>query len=126
MNQLEDALADVTAVAADDAVADVREDVEKLRPKAQQMADILKSMAHPNRLLILCFLRDKAASVGEITEFLSMSQPAVSQTLSRMKQEKILDSHQIGQKVIYSVNDKIVLEVMGQLERLCNDILLEK
>lgn len=86
------------------------------------MADILKSMAHPNRLLILCYLRDKEASVGDITQFLGMSQPAVSQILLRMKHDGILTCYQIGQKVIYSVNDKVVLEVMEQLEQICKNI----
>jgi DNA-binding transcriptional ArsR family regulator len=40
-----------------------------LEAKAQEVADILKLVAHPKRLLILCRLSQDSATVGELEDF---------------------------------------------------------
>ena len=55
---------------------------------------------------------DKSASVGEITEFLGMSQPAISHHLRLLKDARILRAEKKGKQVYYSINDSHVKNII--------------
>jgi len=95
------------------------EDIKTLRPKAKFMAELLRSISNENRLLTLCYLLEQERTVSDITRFLDISQPAASQMLLKMKQEGIVSSRQEAQKVLYSVQNKDILEVFHTLSTLC-------
>ena len=64
------------------------------------------------RLSIVVYLMDKPASVGEITEFLGMSQPAISHHLRLLKDARILKAEKKGKQVYYSLNDNHVKNII--------------
>ena len=73
--------------------------------QCDSVSQLLKSLAHPVRLKVLCSLMDKERSVNELTEFCGISQSAMSQFLSRMKLEGIVDSRRERNQVFYRVAD---------------------
>lgn len=50
-------------------------------PRVVEAADLIKLMANPNRLAILCRLSEGEASVGEMEATLRIRQPTLSQQL---------------------------------------------
>lgn len=83
-----------------------------------RVARILKSMAHPQRLFILCKLHQKECMVRELEGLTDASQPLISQHLQRMRHEGLVDSRREGNFVYYSVKDEHVKVLLDALEEL--------
>jgi len=73
--------------------------------QSRAAADFLKALSHEGRLMILCYLSSGEKSVGELEELLSSRQAAVSQQLSRLRAEGLVDSRREGKIVYYSLAD---------------------
>ncbi|MBX9785316.1 MAG: metalloregulator ArsR/SmtB family transcription factor [Chitinophagaceae bacterium] len=71
-----------------------------------KIAEILKAVAHPDRLAILnllCKSSDKRLGVKMIYEELNMQQPIVSRHLNILKNAGVVKRLQEGQKCFYSL-----------------------
>ncbi len=55
--------------------------------------------------MILCYLSSGEKSVGQLEELLSSRQAAVSQQLSRLRNEGMVDSRREGKTVYYALAD---------------------
>ena len=62
---------------------------------------MLKELANPSRLLILCQLIDGEKSVGGLCRSIDLSQSAVSQHLARLREARLVDTEKRGQMVYY-------------------------
>lgn len=78
----------------------------------ERLASTLSVLGESARLSIVVYLMDKPASVGEITEFLGMSQPAISHHLRLLKDARILRAEKKGKQVYYSLNDNHVKNII--------------
>ena len=89
-------------------------DVEKL----EQVAFILKTIAHPLRIGIIDLLtnNDKLC-VNDICEKLNSEQSLTSHHLSNMKLKGILESTREGKNIFYSLKLKEVNEVIKCMNR---------
>ncbi len=87
-----------------------------------QAARFLKSLAHRDRLKVLCCLIEKELSVADIEAKVGASQSAVSQHLTKLKDERVLQSRREGRQIFYSIADPTVLALIGLLyDRFCED-----
>lgn len=77
-----------------------------------RLANTLSVLGEAARLSIVVYLMDKPASVGEITEFLGMSQPAISHHLRLLKDARILKAEKKGKQVYYSLKDNHVKNII--------------
>ena len=84
-------------------------------------ASILKTLAHPQRLQLLCHIADTERTVGELEKLCGASQSAVSQFLGRMKKEGLLSSEKQGQSVTYRIADPRIVKVIQALQRIYCD-----
>ncbi|MCM8527928.1 MAG: metalloregulator ArsR/SmtB family transcription factor [Lentisphaeraceae bacterium] len=84
----------------------------------KKVAEILKNLSHPQRLMILCYLSMSPKNVNELTELTECSQSAVSQFLTRMKHQGLIESEREGHFVNYRITDPKVLELMESLHRI--------
>ena len=85
---------------------------------ADNAAEFLKTLANPNRLIILGKLQKGESCVGDLEKTLDISQSALSQHLSRMRGEGILTRRRESQQIFYSICDSRVekfLRVVGEL-----------
>jgi ArsR family transcriptional regulator len=83
----------------------------------EKMASILKTMAHPVRILILKLLKKrKQMSVNDICDALELEQSLTSHHLNLMKMNGILKSNKDGRQTIYYVSLPEVLKVIGCME----------
>ena len=84
------------------------------------VSGILKQLAHPRRLMILCLLSEKERSVNDLVELTGASQSSVSQFLNKMKLQGLVERQAQGQQAYYSIVDEEVLALMKALhETFC-------
>ena len=55
-----------------------------MMPQAEEATRLMKALAHPERLMICCQLREGELSVGEIETTLSIPQPRLSRELGQI------------------------------------------
>ena len=89
-----------------------------LAQNCDYVAGILKALAHPQRLMILCHLSQEEKTVGELQELCGASQSSVSQYLGRMRLEGLIKSEKRGQFVYYFILDARVKEMITALHRI--------
>lgn len=92
--------------------------LSELKQKSEGVSALLKQLAHPQRLLILCSMAEGEKSVGEIEEICGASQSAVSQFLKGMRLEGLIDSRRNGKQIYYSIVDKRVLKLIKSLYQI--------
>lgn len=85
----------------------------------QKVSSFLKLINEPNRLKILCFLREEERCVCDIWKGLVIPQNLVSHHLKALKDFGIINSRQEGRKIFYS-SDKAKLR---EYSSLINDFL---
>ncbi|NCF28951.1 MAG: metalloregulator ArsR/SmtB family transcription factor [Gammaproteobacteria bacterium] len=71
---------------------------------AAEAAALLKALANQDRLLILCHLADGEKNVSELQELLGLRQPTISQQLSRLRYEKLVDCRRSGKTIYYRLS----------------------
>ena len=87
--------------------------------KAAEVAGVLKALANPHRLAILCRLAEVGEStVGGLTETIVLSQSALSQHLARMRQEGVVTFRRESQTLWYRIGDPRIADLMAELYRL--------
>lgn len=86
--------------------------------QCDNVSAVLKSLAHPVRLKILCQIMEKERSVNELTEFCEISQSAMSQFLKRMKDEGIVNSRREQHFVFYSIADKKLVKFLRAIKEI--------
>ena len=83
-------------------------------------ARFLKSLAHRDRLKVLCVLIDAERTVSDIEAAVGASQSAISQHLSRLRDEGIVSARREGRQIFYKIQDPAVLDLVTVLyNRFC-------
>jgi len=89
-----------------------------MRASAEQASELLKSLANPHRLMILCQLVEGERSVGELAAFLGLRGSTVSQHLALLRREGLVAARREGQTIWYGISSQSarqVLEILFEL-----------
>ena len=78
----------------------------------EQLADLYKIFADSSRVKILCALTQSEMCVSEISEFLSITQSAVSHQLRILKTSNLVKTRRAGKSIIYSLTDDHVRTII--------------
>ena len=78
---------------------------DDLRARAGEVAKLLKTLSHPNRLMIACDLLEGEKSVGAIEKSTGVVQPVLSRDLARMREEGLLTARRESKAVFYQIAD---------------------
>lgn len=97
-------------------------DTEQMLPLAREATRLIKALAHAERLIVCCQLRDGELSVGQIERMLAIPQPRLSRELAKLRAEGILGTRRDAKAVIYHLKDDRVRAIV---DTLC-DIMLTK
>ncbi len=89
--------------------------LKEMEAKAAQAAELLSAMANPTRLLILCALVDKERPVHELVAQSGISQSAVSQHLTKMRNLKLVSTRRDAQSIYYRLASEEVRRVLEVL-----------
>ena len=85
------------------------------------MAAILKTLAHTHRLFILCNLIQGEATVSDLLSACGASQSLISQHLTRMRREGLVQARRSGNFIHYRVADAKLSELIMNMERIFNE-----
>lgn len=77
--------------------------MRQLDAQAEKAAELLKAMANPQRLRVLCLLLEGERSVGEINAEIPLSQSALSQHLAVLRESQLVSTRRESQTVYYAV-----------------------
>ena len=88
--------------------------IYRTEPEAfSELAEILKALAHPQRLCIVKALCEKDhLNVGDMQHCLGEAQATVSQHLTRLKAARIITGRREGTNIYYSISDERVRNLM--------------
>lgn len=87
--------------------------------EAGEAVGLLKAMANECRLLVLCHLSASSElSVGQLAERVGLSQSALSQHLSRLREEGLVATRKEAQTVFYRLCDPKAEQVLALLHDL--------
>jgi ArsR family transcriptional regulator, virulence genes transcriptional regulator len=88
---------------------------EQLQAKAATATRLLKAMANPARLLVLCQLVEGEKSVGELEGAVGLSQSALSQHLAVLRRERVVATRRSGQNIYYFLASAEAAALMSTL-----------
>ncbi|TDW59474.1 DNA-binding transcriptional ArsR family regulator [Oceanimonas baumannii] len=92
--------------------------IKEMEANAAKAVKLLKALANERRLFILCHLLDNELSVGEMNQFLGLSQSALSQHLAILRNDDLVSTRKEAQTVYYSLKSDEVREMIALLHRL--------
>jgi ArsR family transcriptional regulator, virulence genes transcriptional regulator len=82
---------------------------------AENGSVILKSMANRHRLLILCSLKEREYSVGELEKVVGLSQSALSQHLARLRKDNLVQTRRSAQMIYYQLPDNHARKILESM-----------
>ena len=74
-------------------------DPRRMAMAAQQASDLMKTLGHKDRLMVLCHLTNGEKSVGELARLLDIPQSPLSQHLARMRKEKLVQTRRDAERL---------------------------
>ncbi|CAM2161772.1 Biofilm growth-associated repressor [Paraburkholderia sacchari] len=90
-------------------------DLATMQAAATNACALLKVLANPDRLLLMCRLSQGELSVGELEEELGIRQPTLSQQLGLLRENGLVATRREGKNIFYSVASQQALAVMTVL-----------
>ena len=86
-----------------------------LQASAAEAAALLKALAHPDRLMLLCQLVEAERSVSELGALVGMGQPSLSQQLGVLRGERLVATRREGKRMVYRIASPAALTLLQTL-----------
>ena len=98
-----------------DMSADASLELSQMREAAAQACNLMKVLANPDRLMILCQLSQGELRVGELEERLGIVQPTLSQQLTVLREQQLVSTRREGKHIFYTLSSPQALAVIQTL-----------
>lgn len=93
-------------------------EMSDMKERATEVADVLKTMTHPERLMVLCQLVDGEVSASQLQENSTLSQSAFSQHLAVLRKNNIVKVRKESQSVFYSLADERIEALIASFYKI--------
>jgi ArsR family transcriptional regulator len=90
-------------------------DLDAMQAAATQACGLLKVLANPDRLLLLCQLAQGEHCVSELESALGIQQPTLSQQLGVLREEQLVTTRREGKQIFYAIASAEATAVMQVL-----------
>jgi len=90
-------------------------DLDKMQESAKDACKLLKILSNKDRLLLLCQISQAEKCVGELEEALDIHQPTLSQQLTVLRNEGLVQTRRDGKQIYYTLKNTVALQVMDVL-----------
>jgi DNA-binding transcriptional ArsR family regulator len=90
-------------------------DIDAMRIAATAACGLLKVLANPDRLLLLCQLTQGPHCVSELAAILGIQQPTLSQQLGVLRDEALVRTQREGKQIFYSIASNEAQAIMQVL-----------
>lgn len=94
--------------------------LKSVQKSALQATKLMKVLANRNRLLLLCEIAQGEKCVSDLESSTGISQPTLSQQLTVLRENKIVQTRRDGKQIHYTVKSQSALAIMEVLyEQFC-------
>lgn len=90
-------------------------DVQAMHRSAGRAARLMKTLANPDRLMLLCQLAQREMCVSELQQALGIVQPTLSQQLTVLRASRLVATRREGKRIFYRVSSREALELIKVL-----------
>ena len=93
-------------------------DTQALRASADDACALLKALANPHRLMIVCALHDREQSVGALAQSLGVRESLASQHLGLLRRDGVVSARRDGQTIYYALQSgpaRALVETLSSL-----------
>lgn len=97
-------------------------DADALHQSAQKAAELLKMISHPHRLLLLCKLTERPCNVTELIEKVGITQTAMSNHLSLLREANIVRFTRERRTLVYQICSPETQQILDTIYQIyCED-----
>jgi DNA-binding transcriptional ArsR family regulator len=93
-------------------------DPQRMAIAAGKASELMKTLGHKDRLMVLCHLIPGEKSVGELARLLDIPQSPLSQHLARMRRESLVTTRREAQTIYYSIASDEAARIVGLMHEL--------
>jgi DNA-binding transcriptional ArsR family regulator len=93
-------------------------DAHAMKASADDACALLKGLANPHRLMIVCSLIDGEQSVGALAQLLGIRETLASQHLGLLRRDGVVSARRDGQTIFYSLQSGQARALVETLSRL--------
>jgi DNA-binding transcriptional ArsR family regulator len=93
-------------------------DPRRMAVAAGKASELMKTLGHKDRLMVLCHLIPGEKSVGELAQLLDIPQSPLSQHLARMRKESLVTTRREAQTIYYSIASDEAARIVGLMHEL--------
>jgi DNA-binding transcriptional ArsR family regulator len=94
---------------------------EEMEAKAAGAAELLRALANPQRLRLVCELMGGECGVGELEERTGIRQPSLSKELGKLREAGVIEGRRESKAVYYTLVEP---KAAGIIAILCNQAKL--
>jgi DNA-binding transcriptional ArsR family regulator len=92
-------------------------ELDALRDAVDAASALMKSLANPDRLLLLCELVPGERNVGQLEQALGISQPSLSQQLAVLREARLVGTRREGKHIYYRIASGQAVAVLQVLHQ---------
>ncbi|HDB1439386.1 TPA: helix-turn-helix transcriptional regulator [Vibrio cholerae] len=96
----------------------IKIEMDEMKKNAEEVAELLRVMAHPDRLMVLCQLTQSEMGVGQLQQGSTLSQSAFSQHLTVLRKHGIIQARKESQQVFYRLADSRITALIQSLQNV--------
>ena len=93
-------------------------DPQRMAMAAGKASELMKTLGHKDRLMVLCHLTSGEKSVGELARLLDIPQSPLSQHLARMRKESLVTTRRDAQTIYYSIASGEAARIVALMHEL--------
>lgn len=93
-------------------------ELPRLQQRADEAAALLRVLANPDRLLLLCQLVTGEGCVSDLEERTGIQQPTLSQQLGVLRNEGLVQTRREGKRIYYTLAHPEAVAVLQTLYQL--------
>lgn len=94
----------------------------EMASRADEVADLLRTLANRNRLMIVCTLVGGEYAVGQLEDELDIHQPTLSQQLTVLRAAGIVETRREAKQIFYRLTDEKAARLIEALHDIfCAD-----
>jgi len=89
-----------------------------MEKSATKASVLMKALSNETRLILLCQLGEKEYSVNELAELLDKRASSISQQLSLLRKDGLVETRREGQTIFYSLHGEEAKSIIDTLYNL--------
>ncbi len=90
----------------------------QMQQASAEAAEMLKLLAHPKRLLLLCALLEQPMPVGELAGVVGLRESSTSQQLALLREAGLVQAQREGQVMRYRLAHPAVKDIIKVLHKI--------